>query len=366
MQQRDNLLDLVKSVFRRKKQIIRLCAIAGIGAIIISIFLPNYYESTSTFYAASSDVAKPGFVGPDLKERALFGKEEDMEKIMTCASSTELVDYLITEFGLYEHYDINPESKKATFKVREALQGNMTLKKTKYEAIELSIEDKEPEQAAKMVNAAVNKVNAIAQKLTKSTQAIQIENKKNAISEQQKSIRILGDSLSRLSQKYGIYNVLAQSESISELLTSVTGKLTLNEAKLNQLKLNKYAKRDTIFYLEAQRKGLIEQKDYFQKTLHKFNEGSAEVSSYTRAMKTANEQYSDDQERLKQLQAAYNSNAPMVLVLEQGEVPVVKSRPKRSILVIGAVLITFIFCVIFAILMDAYKDVNWKEIVNAE
>ena len=366
MQQRDHLLDLVKSVFRRKKQILRLCAIAGIGAVIISLILPNYYESTSTFYAASGDVSTPGSVGPDLKEKALFGEEEEMEKIMTCASSTELIDFLIAEFDLYEHYDINPEGKKAKFKVREALQGNMTLKKTKFKAIELSIEDKDPEQAAKMVNAAVNKVNAIAQNLTKSTQAVQIENKKRALAVQQESIKVLGDTLAQLSQKYGIYNVLAQSESISELMTSVSGKLTLNEAKLNQLKGSKYAKRDTIFYLEAQRKGLIEQRDYFQKTLQKFNEGSAVVSSYTRAMRTANEQYSDDQERLKQLEAVYRSDAPMVLVLEKGEVPVVKSRPKRSLLVIGAVLITFIFCVIFAILMDAYKDVNWKEIVHAE
>ena len=172
--------------------------------------------------------------------------------------------------------------------------------------------------------------------------------------------------MSRLSQQYGIYNVLAQSESISEALTGVTGKLTLNQAKLAQLKSTKYSKRDSIFYLEAQQKGLIEQKSYLEATIQKFNEGSAEVSSFTRAMKTANEQYSDDQERLKQLQATYNSDAPLVLVLERGEIPVVKSRPKRSLLVIGAVMITFIFSIIFAVLMDAYRDVNWKEIVNAE
>jgi len=366
MQQRDNLLDLVRSVFKRKKQIIQLCAIAGVGAIVISLFLPNYYESTSTFYAANSDIAKPDPVGPDLKERSLFGIEDDAEKIMTCASSTELIDYLVSEFDLFNHYDINPESKKAKFKVREKLQGNMTLKKTKYEAIELSIEDKQPEIAANMVNAAVNKVNTIAQNLTKSTQAKQIENKIKAIEEQQKSIKVLGDTLSRLSQKYGIYNVDSQSESISEAFTNVTGKLTLNQAKLAQLKSNNYSKRDSIFYLEATQKGLIEQKNYLEATLQRFNEGSAEVHSYTRAMATANEQYSEDQERLKQLQAAYRSDAPMVLVLEKGEIPVVKSRPKRSLLVIGAVLITFIFMVIFAVLIDAYRDINWKEIVNAE
>ncbi len=366
MQQRDNLLELVKSVFRRKKQILWLCAIAGIGAVIISLFLPNYYQSTTTFYAASSDITKPGPVGPDLKERSLFGIEDDLEKIMTCASSMELVDFLIEKFDLYTHYDINPEGKKARFKVREALKGNMTLKKTKYEAIELSIEDKNPEIAASMVNAALDKINGIAQNLTKSTQAIQIANKKAASAEQQKSITLLSDSLQALSQRYGIYNVLAQSESIAESLTSVSGKLTLIEAKLTQLKSSGYAKRDTVFYLNAQQSGLVEQKTFLETMLTKFNQGSGKVSAVNRAMKTAIEQYSEDQERLKQLQAAYTSDSPMILILERGEVPIVKSRPKRSILVLGSILVTFIFAVIFAILIDAYKDVNWKEIVNAE
>jgi len=80
MQQRDNLLELVKSVFRRKKQIFWLCALAGIGAVIISLFLPNYYQSTTIFYAASSDITKPDPVGADLKERSIFGIEDDLDK----------------------------------------------------------------------------------------------------------------------------------------------------------------------------------------------------------------------------------------------------------------------------------------------
>ncbi len=365
MQQRDNLLGLVASVFKRKKQILWICAIAGIGAILISLLLPNYYKSTSVFYAASADVARPDPVGPDLKERDLFGIEEDLDKIMTCASSLELVDYLIQKFDLYQHYDIDPESKKGKFKVREALEGMMELKKTKYEAIELSIEDEDPQFAADMVNAAVDKVNAIAQNLTKSTQAKQIANKQAAMIEKQKSIKVLGDTLSALSQRYGIYNVLAQSETMSASLTRVTGNLALVNAKLKALQGAGY-KRDSINYIKAQAQGLIEQKTFLEQTANKFNQGSSQVSSVSRELKTAQEQFAEDQERLKQLQAAYRSDSPMVLILEKGEVPVVKSRPKRSLLVIGAVFIAFIFSVIFAILMDAYKDVNWKQIVDAK
>jgi len=365
MQQRDNLLSIVQSIFRRKKQIIWLCAIAGIGSIVISLLLSNYYKSTSVFYAASADVTRPVAVGQDLKERDIFGQEEDLDKIMTCASSLQVVDHLVEKFDLYTHYDINPEDKKGKFKVREALQGLMDVKKTKYEAIELSIEDEDPKIAADMVNAAVDKINLIAQELVKSAQAKQIENRQSAMIEKQKSIQILGDTLSALSQRYGIFNVLAQSESISGSLTSVTGKLALVRAKLRSLQGSGF-KRDSINYIKAQEQGLIEQMNYLQGTADKFNQGSALVGSAHRELKTAQEQFAEDQERLKQLQAAHRSDSPMVLIQERGEVPVVKSRPKRSLLVIGAVFITFIFSVFFAILMDAYKDVNWKEIVNAK
>lgn len=365
MQQRDNLLSLVQSIFRRKKQILWLCAIAGIGSIVLSLLLPNFYKSTSVFYAASADISRPDPVGPDLKERNLFGIEEDLDKIMTCASSIEVVDFLVEKFDLYTHYDIDPESKKGKFKVRETLQGLMDIKKTKYEAIELSIEDEDPQFAADMVNAAVDKINTIAQSLTKSTQAKQIVNKQSSMIEKQKSIKVLGDTLLALNQRYGIFNVNAQSESISTSLTNVTGKLALVRAKLGSLTKTGY-KRDSINYIKAQEQGLIEQLNYLTGTANKFNQGSSLVSSINRELKTAQEQFADDQERLKQLQAAHRSDSPMVLVLEKGEVAVVKSRPKRSLLVIGAVFITFIFAVFFAILMDVYKDVNWKEIVNAE
>lgn len=366
MQQRDNLLSIVASVFKRKKQILWLCAIAAIGAILISLLLPNYYKSTSVFYAASTDLTLPDPVGPDLKERAIFGVESDLDKIMNCASSTELVDYLVEKFDLYTHYDINPDSKKGRFKVREALGGLMDLKKTKFEAIELSIEDKDPEFAAQMVNAAVDKVNAIAQNLTKSAQAKQIESKRASVIEKEKSIVVLGDTLSALSERYSIYNVTAQSESITESLTNVSGKLALVRAKLTSLKESGYSKRDSISYIKAQEQGFLEQWRYLESSVDNFNQGSSLVGSISRQLQIAQSQYAEDKERLKQLEAVYNFDAPMVLVLEKGEIPIVKSRPKRSLLVIGAVFITFIFTVIFAILMDLYNDINWKEIVDAK
>jgi uncharacterized protein involved in exopolysaccharide biosynthesis len=39
-----------------------------------------------------------------------------------------------------------------------------------------------------------------------------------------------------------------------------------------------------------------------------------------------------------------------------------KNRPRRSIIVIGAVVAAFLFTLFAAFLADAYRDVNWKEL----
>lgn len=366
MNDNDNLLGVLKSIFRWKKQILWLCIIAAIGSVIISLLLPNYYKASTIFYAASEDVSKPDPVGNALKERAYFGQEDDMDKLMTIAQSNELTNHLIEKFNLYQHYEIDSTGKKAQFKIREHLNALFEVKKTKYEAIELSIEDKDPSFAAQMTNAAREKINLIAKKLTKDTQAKQLKNKQSSLLEKQNYLNAMGDSLQALSNRYGIYNVLAQSEALSNQLAKNQADHVMATAKLNALKGNPSIRRDTIAYIQANVTGLEEQLKSLRGIMDKFNSGASKVSSIDNAMDIAVEQFAEDQERMKQLKAAYEADTPMVILVEKAETPIVKSRPKRSILCLASLLLTFLFSSIAAIVIDTYKNVNWKEIINAE
>ena len=92
----------------------------------------------------------------------------------------------------------------------------------------------------------------------------------------------------------------------------------------------------------------------------------AKVDVLNRQHVEASIQLSEDKERYKQIQAAYNSDVSAIILVEKAQVPVVKSRPVRSLIVIGAVLIAFLFAVIGVLLLDNYKDVDWKKIVHAK
>jgi uncharacterized protein involved in exopolysaccharide biosynthesis len=50
--------------------------------------------------------------------------------------------------------------------------------------------------------------------------------------------------------------------------------------------------------------------------------------------------------------------------VEPAQVPVVKSRPHRVVIVIAAVIAALLFSILGALLVEAYREVNWKEVLQ--
>ena len=143
MKNQDNLLGVIDTIMQWRKPIGRVVLIATAGtALIAFLFLKNYYQSTTIFFAASPDIFKPEQVfGTSNKDMEYYGSEEDVDRIMTIAQSASLYEFLIKKFDLYKHYDIDSTDEKAPFKVQEHLEKLYDVKKTKNNAIELSVED---------------------------------------------------------------------------------------------------------------------------------------------------------------------------------------------------------------------------------
>ena len=60
MDNRDNLLGVLATLFKWKKQILKVILLAGIGTAAISFFfLDDYYRASTVFYVASPDLFKP-------------------------------------------------------------------------------------------------------------------------------------------------------------------------------------------------------------------------------------------------------------------------------------------------------------------
>ncbi|MBI5913753.1 MAG: hypothetical protein HY842_00100 [Bacteroidetes bacterium] len=212
MDNKDNLLGVISTIFKWKKIILATCGATAIGAAIVSLVLPVYYKSTTIFYAASPDLAVPAAIfGISAEAPDYYGTENDIDRILSIANSGELVAFMVDSFDLYERYDIDPKSPRGPYYVALEFESHFDVTKTKYDAIELSIEDEDKETAARMTNAARNFINALAQKIVKEGQAKTVRTFESNIAQKEADMKMMNDSMQRIRLRYGVYNTNPQS-----------------------------------------------------------------------------------------------------------------------------------------------------------
>jgi uncharacterized protein involved in exopolysaccharide biosynthesis len=364
---KDNLLDVLRTIFRWKKAILILCVAVGILSAIVVLIVPVYYQASTVFFVASPDQSTPELIfGNSLSEPEFYGDESDIDRLLTIAEGNELVEFLIDSFQLYQHYDIDRHNPKAPYNIKLKFFSLYDVQKTKRDAIQLSIEDRDPEMATQITRAARDRINRIAQDLVRKAQGKKITTYQSSIKQKESLLRTIGDSLLLLRRQYGIFNTLAQSEFLTTQFTSAEARLAFTRARLDTMKTFSTVRRDSLDKLSSQVAGLQKQVESLSKKLEAFNTGVAEVDALTDQYNEASQALSEEKEKLKQYQAAYNANIPALILVEEAERPIIKSRPKRTLIVLASVAVAFFFGIIGVLLFDNYRDINWREIYHGE
>ncbi len=364
MQRKEHLLDVIRVLYKWKVFILIVCLITLVGSVILSLMMDNYYQSSTLFYATNNDLAKPNPIGNQDNIRYYYGAGEDMDRIMTLAESERLANFLIDSFDLYNHYGIDQNDEKRHFRVMEVFSSQYKVLKTKYDAIEILVEDVDPRLAMNMANVARNKVNQFAQEMIRNSQWQQIKMMKSNLTERNKKMNQLEDTLLVIRKKYGILNPATQSRDLPELLLIKSAKLNEEKGRLAELKKYSSIPQDTIIYSTARIRGLESEVASLRTQVGKFTEGFAGSEKLYRFHQINKDEIGNEQQRLAQLEAVYNNEFTAINLVQAAGYPRDKSRPKRSIIVIVSVLMAFILTCIGVLLTDSYKSINWQEVLH--
>lgn len=360
MNKNENLLDLIAVLYKWRKRILGASFLAAVITAGVSLLLDNHYKASTLFYAASPDLAKPMPIGINQSDNDIYGTDTDLDRILSITKSNEVIAYMIADYDLYTHYEIDPNHKKAKHKLLMKLEEYYTTTKTKYDAINLEFEDTDPVFASTIANGAREKIDEIAQKLVKESQGKLISSYKTNIAEKQQGFNMLLDSLDNLRKRYKIFNTQSQGEAFGSSLVSIEGKMQNALAQASSLKkLN--GPRDSIIVLESKAFAYKKQLERLNEDIAKYNNGYPAVITIERDIKNFGEQLSIDKERLAQLESAFAADINALHVIEKADVPVIKSWPKRSIIVIGAAFLTFVLMSLFVLLQDQFNKNNWRE-----
>lgn len=364
----DNLIDVINLLWAKRRQLIYICLSVGILSAVITLMLPNYYKATTAFYAASPDLSKPERIfGYSSYDMNYYGSGLDVDRLMTIGFSNELAEFLIDSFDLYHHYDIDTTDVKAEFKIKEKLSSLYELVKTKYDAIELSIEDKDRMIVADMANAARAKINELAQKVIKNSQKQVISAYESSIAEKKKELSEISDSLRAFRTRYGIFSTESQAEALAGIVSRTESILIRERERLRMLKDTRGVPRDTISYLSAKVSGYEKELESLTTdngsarfNLSNFNKGKEMVDQLNQSYDQINKQVSYDRVRLEQMRTAFNSDITTIHLVEKARDPIVKSRPKRSFLVVGSVAVAFVLSCLYIIVVASARENGWK------
>ncbi len=359
MDQKTTLMDVVKLIYKRKKQIIIATSIVTILTIIIMLMVPDYFRATTVFYAASPDLSKPDPLGNTGIQKKYYGDKNDIDRLLTIANSNNIKDYLIRKYDLYNHYDIDSTGKYAKFKIRKKLSKLYEVMKNDKDAIELSIEDKDKVLAARMANDAREKIKTETRNLIEKIQKSEIDKYRLKIEDNNKKLKTLNDSIVYIKTKYSIYDPETQSETLTEQLTTTKSELSFLKSKYNSVKKDRFVKRDSISLLKANIAGNESKLKELDSLIKVFNKGSLILSPLEKQKIQYIEQMSLDNEKMNRLKAIYDSDFKVLHIVEKAEVPLRKYRPKRSLYVIGAFLLSLFFSILVILIMEESKKIKW-------
>ena len=347
-----NLIGLIKTVWKWKKTILAVTFVCTLLSIIASLMMPNYYKSTSLFYASSQDLAKPMPIGDSDRQVNYYGDDSDNDRLLSIAHSLPLKKYLIDSFDLYAHYKIKKNSATAEHKVRKKLGSLMSIQKSKFGALTLGIEDKNKEMSYKMAKASTDYIDRTASGQWKSSQQTLLDSYAAKIVESESTILVFNDSLSQLKKKYGIFDLVNQSEILLLQQSSIDSRKISIQSKLksNLIKNNP----DSLEFYSSLNEGVNQQSSSINAKIQQFNSGVNEIAGLERQQIQMTRQIALDKERSAQLQASFDSPVSGIIKIEQAEVPVFKSRPRRSIYVIAAFILSFFLMSMYAIIHDTY------------
>lgn len=366
-----SLRSVFKVLHNWRKPIIYGTAGVAVVSVIISLVLPVYYEARTIFYAASEDMFKPQKIfGHTLNEIYYFGGTNDIQRILTVAKSSAVTGFLIDSFGLYTHYNIDSLGEKAEFKIREELLDHYSIIRTKYDALELTVEDKDPRMAARMANAARDRLNHLISRMIKDSQQQLMTSYRRSIQERERALNQIYDTLRYFQVEYGIFDPEAQTEFLSTLITQIETSLARDRARLDSYEKSSFAKRrDSISYLRStiagheQQLRLLKSPDTIDASnysIERFSAAKGKIAVLDDAYEKATNAVNRDKELLKEMQAAYDLRVPALHIVQVAEVPIVKSRPNRTLLVLASTFAAFLFLVIGVLFIESYRDQDWS------
>lgn len=316
-----SLITSLRFFHKWRKVLLLVTIIAFVLSLVTSLLITPRYKSSVVFFPTSSNRMSKAII-TDRYDFMDYGSERDCEYAIQILSSQAMMNDVCTHFNLMEHYDINTNATDKNFQLEEKYKGYVTVQRTEYLGVEVSVMDEDPQYAADIANFMAENYDSLCTRIHKARATDACLVLEGVCNKLENEILQLEDSLG------GLYNYSDYTNRMYQELAKQTS--AGNSAAANRI-------RSEI-------------------ASHKSIKGS--YAGINDMLQTKREELAEIQAKLAQRQTDLENNISYKYWLDKAVPADKKAYPKRLIIVVLSTIASLIMCILVLLVMERSKQWN--------
>jgi tyrosine-protein kinase Etk/Wzc len=342
-------LDALLLIAQQGKAFLAMPLFAGVVAAIASFMLPNVYTASAWILPPQQSSASTSALLSQLSGFASavgvpVSVKNQSELYVALLQSRTIADRTISRFDLQSLYETD-----TMVQTRKELHGNLAVKAGKDGIIRIAFDDHEPERAAAIANALVEELDRLTQSLAVTEAGQRRVFFERQLKKAKEDLVAAELALKSTQEKTGLIQLGDQSRVIIEAVARLRAQIAAEEVRLNAM--NEFATEQNPSYrlveqnlrtLRTQLRGLQSDStaatgELFVST-GKVPEAGLQFMRSFRDLKYAEAMYEVIAKQYEIAKAEEGQEAGIVQVVDMAVPPDRKSKPWRSLIVVGTVV----------------------------
>ncbi len=366
---------LLEVLAKRRGFVIGFVLFATIGATVISLVLPSWYESNALLLPPKGAVTTMDQLSR-LSEVVSVTGGLNLPVMVTPSDvyarmlkSRTLCDRIADKYKLQQRYGTG-----TAFDTYQELLKHASFRVTEEGLVNVSVEDKEPQVAADMANSFVDEINSVSQEITSS----RARQNRQFIEDRLRQARADLDSAHRVLELFQQTNRAIDFDEQTKMAIEQASQLKVS---LAQIDLDIQMAQRLLSASHPEMKEKHERREIVRRQLDQLESGGLDSSYFALPVasipalrskyevlygnvRIAERLHTMLMEQLEQAKIQEKQESPVISVLDRARVPEIKSRPQRTLIVGLAFGLSFIAAILSAALLEYLGNLREQQPEN--
>ncbi len=205
-----SLPDVIQSIRKHRRVIIVVTVLSAIGGAIFHVAGPKKFEAKTEFVLRNPQYSdRINLYNAENRLFDYFANEDDIDRLMLMAEADIVQGQVIKNMHLAEAYGIDASNRKGEMQLERKFSKNFNITRTEYKDLVLTYIDTDPERAAAVANECEKVLEITFGNYYKEMRTGMYQSIMEKVNEEDSAIVVLTDSLARMRDEYGIFDIIS-------------------------------------------------------------------------------------------------------------------------------------------------------------